>query len=84
MRDKTKSVIYKIQQIREQMEKSGELTKEEPEKPLMKQPDFIKNGTMRAYQLKGLQWMLSLYDNKVTGAILGDEMVFIILNFNIN
>lgn len=75
LRDKTKSVIYKIKQIREQLEKSGELNKEEPEPPLMEQPDFIKNGTMRNYQLKGLQWMLSLYDKKVTGAILADEMV---------
>lgn len=35
-------------------------------------PSFIK-GTMRDYQLRGLNWMISLYENNING-ILADEM----------
>lgn len=35
-------------------------------------------GTMRAYQLQGLNWMVSLYHNGLNG-ILADEMVRISL-----
>ncbi|KAJ1511524.1 hypothetical protein HMI55_006565, partial [Coelomomyces lativittatus] len=28
-------------------------------------PSYIKNGTMRDYQLQGLNWMISLYKNGV-------------------
>ena len=34
----------------------------------------IKNGTMRDYQIRGLNWMISLYENGING-ILADEMV---------
>lgn len=34
----------------------------------------IKNGTMRDYQVQGLNWMVSLYKNGING-ILADEMV---------
>jgi len=37
------------------------------------QPSCIKNGTMRAYQIQGLNWMVHLYDNGING-ILADEM----------
>ncbi|CAM9097974.1 unnamed protein product [Scytosiphon promiscuus] len=40
---------------------------------LSKQPDLIKFGTMRAYQLEGLNWMIKLHDNGING-ILADEM----------
>ncbi len=30
-------------------------------------------GTLKEYQLKGLQWMASLYNNRLNG-ILADEM----------
>lgn len=33
----------------------------------------IHNGTMRPYQLDGLNWMIGLYDNGISG-ILADEM----------
>ncbi|XP_013117315.2 chromatin-remodeling complex ATPase chain Iswi [Stomoxys calcitrans] len=36
-------------------------------------PDYIKNGIMRDYQLIGLNWMISLYENNING-ILADEM----------
>ena len=36
------------------------------------QPKILR-GTLRDYQLDGLQWMVSLYENGING-ILGDEM----------
>ena len=37
-----------------------------------KQPDYI-SGTMRDYQLKGLKWLIGLYDQNVSGCILGGK-----------
>ena len=37
------------------------------------QPSLIVGGTMKPYQLVGLEWMVSLYNNKLSG-ILADEM----------
>jgi len=39
-----------------------------------KQPSLLIGGTLKDYQLKGLQWMVSLYNNRLNG-ILADEMV---------
>lgn len=36
-------------------------------------PFYITNGEMRDYQISGLNWMISLYDNGING-ILADEM----------
>ena len=41
---------------------------------LSAQPGVIKNGTMREYQMQGLNWLIHLYDNGING-ILADEMV---------
>ena len=41
---------------------------------VMKQPSILVGGTLKDYQLKGLQWMVSLYNNRLNG-ILADEMV---------
>lgn len=38
-----------------------------------KQPDMLVGGELKEYQLKGLQWMVSLYNNRLNG-ILADEM----------
>jgi len=38
-----------------------------------RQPKLVVGGTMRSYQLEGLEWMLSLYENGING-ILADEM----------
>lgn len=38
-----------------------------------KQPALLKGGTLKDYQLKGLQWMVSLFNNSLNG-ILADEM----------
>ncbi|KAH8103254.1 SNF2-family ATP dependent chromatin remodeling factor snf21 [Phellopilus nigrolimitatus] len=38
-----------------------------------KQPGILVGGTLKDYQIKGLQWMVSLYNNRLNG-ILADEM----------
>jgi SWI/SNF-related matrix-associated actin-dependent regulator of chromatin subfamily A member 5 len=40
---------------------------------LCKQPSVLQNGTLRDYQLEGLNWMVRLYHNGISG-ILADEM----------
>ena len=37
------------------------------------QPSILSGGTLKDYQMKGLQWMISLYNNRLNG-ILADEM----------
>lgn len=37
------------------------------------QPDLVTGGVMRPYQLEGLEWLTSLYENGLNG-ILADEM----------
>lgn len=41
---------------------------------IVKQPSILVGGTLKEYQMKGLQWMVSLYNNRLNG-ILADEMV---------
>ncbi len=36
-------------------------------------PSYVKGGTMRSYQVAGLNWMISLYHHGING-ILADEM----------
>ena len=38
---------------------------------------YVKNGKMRDYQVRGLNWMISLYENGING-ILADDMGMII------
>lgn len=38
------------------------------------QPKILVGGQLKSYQIKGLEWMVSLYNNHVNG-ILADEMV---------
>lgn len=38
------------------------------------QPKMLAGGQLRKYQLEGLQWLVSLYNNQLNG-ILADEMV---------
>ncbi|KAI9672483.1 MAG: hypothetical protein M1817_003249 [Caeruleum heppii] len=38
-----------------------------------RQPDLVSGGVMRSYQLEGLEWLKSLYENGLNG-ILADEM----------
>ena len=37
------------------------------------QPSILQNGTLRDYQLEGLNWLARLYNNGISG-ILADEM----------
>ncbi|KAJ1746419.1 ATP-dependent DNA helicase Snf21, partial [Coemansia sp. RSA 990] len=37
------------------------------------QPSILVGGTLKEYQLRGLEWMVSLYNNRLNG-ILADEM----------
>ncbi len=39
----------------------------------VEQPKMLQNGTLRAYQLGGVKFLLSLYNNRING-ILADEM----------
>jgi ATP-dependent helicase STH1/SNF2 len=39
-----------------------------------RQPSILVGGKLKDYQIKGLQWMVSLYNNRLNG-ILADEMV---------
>lgn len=41
--------------------------------PILTQPTILVGGQLKDYQLKGLEWMISLYNNKLNG-ILADEM----------
>lgn len=44
-------------------------TKEE----VTQQPSLLEGGVLKSYQLVGLQWLVSLYNNKLNG-VLADEM----------
>ena len=37
-------------------------------------PSYVKWGKLRDYQVRGLNWLISLYENGING-ILADEMV---------
>lgn len=41
---------------------------------IIEQPSILIGGKLKEYQIKGLQWMVSLYNNRLNG-ILADEMV---------
>ncbi|KAJ3708494.1 hypothetical protein LUZ61_012199 [Rhynchospora tenuis] len=43
------------------------------EEKVTEQPKMLQGGKLRPYQLEGLQWMLSLFNNNLNG-ILADEM----------
>lgn len=43
------------------------------EEKVTEQPSMLQGGELRQYQIEGLQWMLSLFNNNLNG-ILADEM----------
>ncbi|KAF2465624.1 uncharacterized protein BDR25DRAFT_270325 [Lindgomyces ingoldianus] len=61
-----------------EQEEDAELVREEKrgghnETVFRESPGYIKNGTMRDYQVAGLNWLISLHENGISG-ILADEM----------
>lgn len=63
---------------RTEQEEDAELLKDEKrggnaETLFRESPAFIKNGEMRDYQVSGLNWLVSLHENGISG-ILADEM----------
>ncbi|SCU91552.1 LAME_0E12948g1_1 [Lachancea meyersii CBS 8951] len=59
-------------------EEDAELMEEEKEDVetaglLTESPSYIKSGVLRDYQIQGVNWLLSLYEKKLSG-ILADEM----------
>jgi SWI/SNF-related matrix-associated actin-dependent regulator of chromatin subfamily A member 5 len=63
---------------RTEQEEDAELLKDEKrggnaETLFRESPAFIKNGEMRDYQVSGLNWLISLHENGISG-ILADEM----------
>lgn len=53
---------------------NDEVEEEETEHALITEsPAFVKDGTLRDYQVQGLNWLISLYENRLSG-ILADEM----------
>lgn len=38
-------------------------------------PHYIKDGEMRDYQVRGLNWMISLYENGINGKCFTHEIV---------
>lgn len=63
---------------RTEQEEDAELIREEKrgghdETVFRESPGFIQGGTMRDYQVQGLNWLISLHENGISG-ILADEM----------
>lgn len=63
---------------RTEQEEDAELLKDEKhggqaETVFRESPGFVKNGEMRDYQVSGLNWLVSLHENGISG-ILADEM----------
>ncbi len=63
---------------RTEAEEDAELLKDEKhggaaETVFRESPGFIKGGEMRDYQVAGLNWLISLHENGISG-ILADEM----------
>ena len=63
---------------RTEQEEDAELLKDEKrgrkaETVFRESPPFIVGGTMRDYQVQGLNWLVSLHENGISG-ILADEM----------
>lgn len=44
-------------------------------------PSYIHNGVLREYQIEGLNWLISLYENGLSG-ILADVFIDSIYRFN--
>ena len=57
--------------------KNEEVEEEQSPFKFTESPAYVTGGTMRDYQVQGLNWQINLYENGING-ILADEMVFYI------
>lgn len=64
--------LIKIPSNKSQKKPTGKNGKANMVHQFAKSPDYIK-GEMRDYQVRGLNWMINLYENGLNG-ILADEM----------
>jgi SNF2 family DNA or RNA helicase len=68
--DFSKSIYLFFMDVRDFTKKCGMLL----ENSVLVCCSDVKGGEMRDYQIRGLNWMISLYENGING-ILADEMV---------
>ncbi|CAI5743591.1 unnamed protein product [Peronospora destructor] len=62
-----------VDKLREVQEDASLSTRQQPKKVQLNQPKFLTGGTLRDYQLEGIQWLCNLFENGLNG-ILADEM----------
>ena len=60
-------------QANEAIEIDSNSSAPQPSKTQVTQPALVTGGTLKTYQLEGLEWLVSLYENGLNG-ILADEM----------
>ena len=63
-----------IDQVRKRAKVEGDDTRGSPTRELV---PLLTGGELRPYQLKGITWLISLYQNGLNG-ILADQMVMIV------
>lgn len=77
MKQKSKKGSGNRRKARTEKEEDAELLQDEETETqttiFTESPAFIQGGTMRDYQIAGLNWLISLHENGISG-ILADEM----------
>jgi ATP-dependent helicase STH1/SNF2 len=71
LKDKEKEKMKEIEKPDEHKPYFQKIHKIQEE--IKEQPKLLTGGTLKEYQLVGLQWLVSLYNNRLNG-ILADEM----------
>lgn len=71
---KTKRRKTEKEEDAELLEDEEHIDDEEQQRTIITEsPSYVKEGTLREYQIQGLNWLISLYENRLSG-ILADEM----------
>lgn len=78
--DKTKSTKIEVEEAEEEEENARKKRKkpqqqqqQQQDSESFKQPKLLTGGSLRSYQVEGVKWLISLYENGLNG-ILADEM----------